>query len=231
MEFRTLHANEIDVRIQSIKNGRNGYYTILLLYKDARCDMNILDETVGIMNWKRSHQVINNNLFCTVSIYNSETKEWVSKEDVGVESYAEKEKGQASDSFKRACFNWGIGRELYTAPFLFINLTNDEVNNYNNKLSTNTKFQVSKIEYENKKITNLEIIDDKGNVRFSTYKKTSQPKKENKEDKKATYIMNYYVNNKEKFGSILKGVLGNRKKVTELSEEEKDNLINVIKSL
>lgn len=113
-KFRTLYANEIECRVATVKpNGIS-----LLLYKDARCDMNILDETVGAMNWQRSHSRDNAN--CTVSIWDEDKCQWVSKEDTGTESNTEKEKGLASDSFKRACFNWGIGRELYTAPFIWI---------------------------------------------------------------------------------------------------------------
>lgn len=111
MEFRELRADEIDVRIQSIKKNSKSVYAIFLLYKDARCDMNILDETVGPSRWKRSHDVINGNLFCNVSIYDEDIHEWITKQDVGTESNTEKEKGQASDSFKRACVNWGIGRD------------------------------------------------------------------------------------------------------------------------
>lgn len=115
-EFRDLTASEIECRVNTVSEKG----CTLLLYKDARCDMKILDETVGRQNWQRSHEVINGNLFCNVSIYDEEKKEWVKKQDVGTETYTEKEKGQASDSFKRACFNWGIGRELYTAPFIWI---------------------------------------------------------------------------------------------------------------
>lgn len=103
-KFRKLRANEIDVRVASV----SAKGVSLLLYKDARCDMNILDETVGAMNWQREHQLIGERLYCTVSIYNENSGIWISKQDVGTESYAEKEKGQASDSFKRACFNWGL---------------------------------------------------------------------------------------------------------------------------
>ena len=117
MEFRLLRADEIDARISQCSEKGVG----LLLYKDARCDMNILDETVGAENWQRNHELINGNLFCNVGIYIKERNEWVWKQDVGVESYTEKEKGQASDAFKRACFNWGLGRELYTAPFIWFN--------------------------------------------------------------------------------------------------------------
>lgn len=116
LKFRDLTAEEIECRVSMVSEKGCS----LLLYKDARCDMKILDETVKPMGWKRSHELINGNLFCNVSIFDEDKKEWVTKQDVGTESYTEKEKGQASDSFKRACFNWGIGRELYTAPFIWI---------------------------------------------------------------------------------------------------------------
>lgn len=112
-KFRALEANEIDCRVSTCSEKG----VSLLLYKDARCDMRILDEAVGPECWQRSHEVINGNLFCNVGI--KVDGEWIWKQDVGTESYTEKEKGQASDSFKRACFNWGIGRELYTAPYKF----------------------------------------------------------------------------------------------------------------
>lgn len=112
--FRDLRADEIECRVAQAK--QNG--VALLLYKDARCDQNILDETVGAMNWQRFHGRDNAN--CTVTIWDKEKGQWIGKEDTGTESNTEKEKGLASDSFKRACFNWGIGRELYTAPFIWI---------------------------------------------------------------------------------------------------------------
>ena len=116
MKFRDLNKDEIECRVATV----NEKGCSLLLYKDARCDMNILDETLGVTGWRRSHEIIGGNLFCTVEVYDDQKKEWIYKQDVGVESYTEKEKGQASDSFKRACFNLGIGRELYTAPFIWI---------------------------------------------------------------------------------------------------------------
>ena len=112
--FRPLRADEVEVRLsRCTKKG-----AFFLLYKDARCDMNILDETVGPMRWKREHARDNAN--CVVSIYDEGTGQWVSKEDTGTESNTEAEKGLASDSFKRACVNWGIGRELYTKINIFI---------------------------------------------------------------------------------------------------------------
>lgn len=165
LKFRTLFADEIDCRVGT----DNGSGVSLLLYKDARVDMRLLDEVVGAFNWKREHTLINNNLFCTVSIYNEETKEWISKQDVGTESNTEKEKGQASDAFKRACFNWGIGRELYTSPFIWINLNNDEWRlDRMGKKRPDVSFKVKEIEYQDGKITKLVIVDRKGDIRFST---------------------------------------------------------------
>lgn len=156
-EIRKLRADEIECRIGQIKE--NGLS--LLLYKDARCDMNILDETFGSMNWKREHTRDNRN--CIVSVYDEDKKEWVSKEDTGTESNTEAEKGLASDSFKRACVNWGIGRELYTAPFIWINADNIEIKNYGGKLRCNDKFVVEKITYkENGDIDGLSIKTTKG---------------------------------------------------------------------
>lgn len=143
LSFRTLGASEIEARIAQIKE--NGL--TLLLYKDARCDMNILDEVVGPMGWKREHNMIGDRLYCTVSIQ-GDNGEWVSKQDVGTESYTEKEKGQASDSFKRACFNWGIGRELYTAPFIWVSSKDCSITKNGNSFKCFDKFKVKSISYD-----------------------------------------------------------------------------------
>lgn len=147
--FRTLRADEIDCRISQVKKDGSGLS--LLLYKDARCDQNILDEVVGPFRWKREHTRDNRN--CIVSIWSDELKQWVSKEDTGTESNTEKEKGLASDSFKRACFNWGIGRELYTAPFIWIK--KGDFNFKDGKCYD--RFTVRGIGYTNGVITGLEI--------------------------------------------------------------------------
>lgn len=120
---RPLEISDVDFRVQSINNG--GYATILA-YKDARVDMNRLDDVVGPLGWQRDYKLIDGKLFCGVGVYNSDTSEWVWKWDVGTESNTEKEKGQASDAFKRACFNLGIGRELYSYPVISIKLKTDE---------------------------------------------------------------------------------------------------------
>lgn len=164
--FRPLTSEEIDCRVSMCRE--NG--VSLLLYKDARVDQNILDETFGIFGWQRSHQLIDGNLYCTVSIRNPETGEWVHKQDVGKESNAEKEKGQASDSFKRACFNLGIGRELYTAPFIWIpkelvTIKKDD----KGKNTTYDKFSVRSITIEGGKIVQLEIQNDTRKCVVYTY--------------------------------------------------------------
>lgn len=163
IKFRDLTANEIDVRIGQIS--KTGTGISLLLYKDARCDMAILDETVGAENWEREHYECKGNLFCKVGINTNFDKDgslpnWVYKSDCGTESNTEKEKGEASDSFKRACVNWGIGRELYTAPFTWINPTDDK-GQENYKLTKdgkcNNRFVVEKIVITDKRITALAI--------------------------------------------------------------------------
>lgn len=164
--FRPLTKDEIDCRVATCKE--NG--VSLLLYKDARVDQNILDETFGIFGWQRSHQLIDGNLYCTVSVRNPETGEWVHKQDVGKESNAEKEKGQASDSFKRACFNLGIGRELYTAPFIWIPKELVTIKKDNKgKDTTNDRFSVSSITIEGGKIVQLEIKSDTRKCVVYTY--------------------------------------------------------------
>ena len=150
--FRALRADEIECRVgRSMEKGVS-----LLLYKDARCDQNILDETVGPMNWQRSHERDNAN--CIVSLWDNEKQQWISKEDTGTESYTEKEKGLASDSFKRACFNWGIGRELYTAPFIWIKAEDcKKLTQDGGRWVCKDDFVVSNIEIQNKRILSIAI--------------------------------------------------------------------------
>lgn len=156
LEFRKLRADEIECRVGIAK--QNG--CSLLLYKDARCDMNVLDETVGAFNWKREHSRENAN--CTVSIWDSAKKQWITKEDTGTESNTEKEKGLASDSFKRACFNWGIGRELYTAPFIWIPSSKYDNQTRGDKFYPQADFQVTKISYDDKgNINGLKIVNNR----------------------------------------------------------------------
>ena len=150
---RDLKASEIDVRVQSQKQSG----VILLLYKNARVDMDILDEEYGKFGWQRKHEFKDGRLYCTVSVWDKEKAQWISREDVGTESNTEAEKGQASDSFKRACVNFGSGRELYTSPFIWV-----KVSDYNadDKGKCKDAFSVSDIIIENKVIVGLEIKND-----------------------------------------------------------------------
>ena len=170
IEFRDLRADEIEVRVSTV----NAKGCTLLLYKDARCDMNILDETVGACDWQREH--LRDNANCKVSIWDEEKQQWIAKEDTGTESFTEKEKGLASDSFKRACFNWGIGRELYTAPFIWVAAKQEKmsggyctVEQKNGKYTTHDRFKVVEIKIENKKITGLAIMHEKSGAICFTY--------------------------------------------------------------
>lgn len=190
MKFRDLKADEIDIRVQSVKTDKDGNPkgVILLLYKNARCDMNILDETVGAENWQREHYECKGNLFCRVGIKCGDTYVW--KSDCGSESNTEAEKGEASDSFKRACFNWGIGRELYTSPFIWIpaNLCKKLVPNGKDKygkptFACNDKFGIAKITITDKRITEFAIYTETPtNICFTfgqaqaAPKRTAQPK-------------------------------------------------------
>nr|DAQ44536.1 MAG TPA: Rad52/22 family double-strand break repair protein [Caudoviricetes sp.] len=196
LNFRNLKASEIDVKPQTVKD--NGFS--LLLYKNARVDMDVLDETVGPMNWQRKHSRENAN--CIVSIYDEDKKIWVEKEDTGTESFTEKEKGLASDSFKRACFNWGIGRELYTSPFIWISDSKYIKKNKEGKLTLTDKFSVKEITVLDKVITELEIIDSKGVVVFSTNLKTKSKKSNQAEFKKAIDMINALADTEEKSNKI-----------------------------
>lgn len=167
---KPLEIKDIDFRIQSINKG---WYATILAYKDARVDMNRLDDVVWAWLWKREH--FDNNTRCKVSIYNTDIKEWVSKEDVWTKSNTEAEKGLASDSFKRACFNWGIWRELYDYPVMQIKLNSDEfeLKEYNWKTSAkstwNFKLKEWKwtSEFSEWNLISLVARDNKWKVRFS----------------------------------------------------------------
>lgn len=174
MKFRTLTADDIEVRVQSAKE--NGI--VLLLYKNARVDMNILDETVGAENWQREHYECKGNLFCRVGIKCD--GEWIWKSDCGIESNQDAQKGEASDSFKRACFNWGIGRtELYSSPFIWIpaDQCNIKPGTVNGKTiyKCYDKFSIEKIVFgEDKRPTGIAIINDTTKKRCFVWKKENK---------------------------------------------------------
>lgn len=176
--IRLLRADEIECRVSTV----NEKGVSILLYKDARVDQKILDETFGPFGWQRTHQCIEGNLYCTVAVLDKETGTWVSKQDVGSTGFAEKEKSQASDSFKRACFNWGIGRELYTAPFIFIPADKISLKKNGDKYYCNSHFTVSSIDYNSgREITALQIVDGKGSTVYELKAKVVKSTEEKKE--------------------------------------------------
>lgn len=168
VSMRLLKAEEIECRVGTV----NERGVSLLLFKDARVDQKLLDETFTPMGWKRLHQEIGGNLYCTVSVWDEEKGQWIDKQDVGTMAREEKEKSQASDSFKRACFNWGIGRELYTAPFIWIpadrvRISVKDTGNGGKKYYIHEQFKVASIDYnKNREICTLSIEDSNRHIVF-----------------------------------------------------------------
>ena len=170
--FRSLNADEVDVRIAEAKDGRKA---TLLLYQDARCAMNILDSTLGPTAWQREYYEAAGLLFCKIGIYDSESHQWLWKSDTGSKSNIEEEKGLASDAFKRAAVAWGIGRELYTAPRISIDLTEKDL--FNGRVCQS--FHVGTMEVIDGVITSLTILDKWNKVRFAySTEKAESPKQE-----------------------------------------------------
>lgn len=168
--MRTLRPNEIDVKVKQVnKNG-----CLLLLYKTARVDMQLLDEEYGPMGWQCDYKTINNVLYCGIGILHEGN--WIWKWDCGIESRADGEgnekKGEASDAFKRAAVRWGIGRELYTAPFIWAKLPTEQDKNGVWKLVDRfAKFNVEAIDYDQQgNIIGLMIIDNNGKVVYRGHK-------------------------------------------------------------
>ena len=164
-KFRLLNENDIECKVKKVT--ANG--AVLLLYKTARTDMDILDETVGPENWTCDYREVKNNLYCRIGIRFPD--DWVYKEDCGIESREDGEgnekKGEASDAFKRAGFKWGIGRELYTAPFIFVPADKMNVKGENNKYKTFDTFRVERIAYDdNRRVCGLAIINNATGRRF-----------------------------------------------------------------
>jgi len=182
--YRLLKESEIDVRVGTV--GAKG--VTLLLYKDARVDMNILDETHGSECWQRNHREIKGNMYAGIGVWNDKISQWVWKWDCGTESMTEKEKGEASDSFKRACVNQGIGRELYTSPFIFVACETEQKDGRKYTLKNPFEFSYCRVENisynEDREISALTIVNKQGRIIFST---TERPitKADKKADNKA----------------------------------------------
>lgn len=235
-KFRSLRADEVDVRVAQCK--KTGVQ--LLLYKDARCDMAVLDETVGAMNWQRRHGRDNAN--CIVSIWDNDKGQWIEKEDTGTESNTEAAKGLASDSFKRACTCWGIGRELYTSPFIWIkagDVTLKE-NSFNGKTAykTTDQFHVEDMQVQDGKIIALHIVNDVTGKRVFTWKAplpNAKPANNANKDARnqawSALAAALGKSNKEMsacVNSLIGANLAPAKALTEYTDEEYNALLNAI---
>jgi len=216
-----LEIQEIDFRVQSINKG--GYATILA-YKDARVDMNRLDDVYGVEGWQKNYDLINGNLFCSVGIWSDKLNQWVWKQDVGTESAAEKEKGQASDAFKRACFNLGIGRELYDYPVISIQLIKDvewKIENDRPKQLFGLKLKdwVWQSEFKNDKLIFLSVYDNNNKLRFQF----GEAPKNKQQLSNELLISN--AENLESLGKIFKSFdLQEQKRLTKFTTERKTEL-------
>ena len=167
-EIPLLRACDVELRAAQTRKNSYGAYITLLVYKDARVDMRILDKVFGPLNWQRHHKEINGRLYCTISVWDDEHARWIEKEDVGTESNTEAVKGESSDSFKRAGFCWGIGRELYDAPNISFKLMDDEYTEKQGKIACYAKFRVAEMEYDRERgeFIKFTVVDKNGNVRF-----------------------------------------------------------------
>ena len=167
VENTLLQANEISCRVQQISEKGLS----LLLYVTSRDGQKRLDEKYGSLGWQDRYEVIDGDLYCIISAWDDDKKMWISKEDVGTASYTAKEKGRASDAFKRACVKHGIGRELYTAPFIWIPASNCKITvDKNGKATTRDKFFVNLITYtSDQKIDELEIVNQDMSIVFKQY--------------------------------------------------------------
>ena len=180
-KIRALKADEIECRVSNISDKG----VTLLLYKNARVDQAILDETFGVYGWQRSHRLVGDDLYCTVSIWDEEKRIWIAKEDVGTEGDYEKVKGLASDAFKRACVNIGIGRELYSAPFIFIPASVVQIGEKNGKRVVRDRFTVQSITVSEKKvITSLTVANQNGTEVFSYKERKQKPPSKTEEPQK-----------------------------------------------
>lgn len=170
-KMRKLQPREIEVKVAQADKV-NGKWCRVLLHKDARVDQNVLDETFGSMNWKSEFEMVGSSVYCTISVWDKEKGEWISKEDVGTsESNFEPEKSAASTAFKRAAVQFGIGRELYNAPTVFIDLYQGEC--VNGKVKPHFYVEDYTLDSDGE-FTSLEIVDERGQLRWHmpVYSKT-----------------------------------------------------------
>ena len=226
--IRLLRADEIEVKIKQVSE--KGAFA--LLYKTARTDMSILDETFLPYNWTNDYKEIKGNLYCGIGVYRADINEWVWRWDCGIESREDdgnEKKGEASDAFKRAGTRWGIGRELYTAPIIFLHVPTKEVQSkgksayvLENKYS---RFDVKSIEYDDqRRICKLEIVDDKGELVFVYPRKSgntaAKAAKSDKETGEAKNTPKSYADALKAAMEMEISIKGVNHKIGEMSQEQ-----------
>ena len=167
IKFPLLTREDIELRIGQMS--KDGAKASLLLYQDARCGMKYLDQVVGAGKWQKKYYEVRGLVICSLGIYDDETQQWVWKDDTGTAGSIEEEKSIISDSFKRCCVCWGLARELYTSPTIWVDIK-----------SKYDKFFVSYISYnEDREIDKLEIVNEKNEVVFTYPKYLNKPKVSN----------------------------------------------------
>ena len=203
--FRDLRPDEIEVRVGNTIKDKQGNPTgfQLMLYKTARVDTTILDETFGIFGWKNNYYQVKNTMICSVSIWDEEKHEWVNKDNGGDDDFTmEQVKAECSDSMKRCCFNLGIGKKLYSASKIYM-VVNINENNDPKK----SRYQVDEIEYDDTSITKLVISNKKTKEVVITYpkyqntsKSTEKPTKKGSVEDITKGLGDTFVNDDDEIG-------------------------------
>lgn len=221
-KFRLLKADEIECRIAQVKS--NGI--ALLLYKTARTDANLLDETVEEFNWQNDFKLIDGVLYGGIGIRQGEYDGyWVWKWDAGTESNTEAEKGRASDAFKRAGFKWGIGRELYSAPFIWIG--SDKCSIKDGKCFD--KFEVTSIGYDNNSdISELVIVNSKSRVEVFRWTSNDKPKESFNGEDKISAVKVKSLTKTCKDDGIPIGFILQKCKIEKLADMREEQFTNVV---
>ena len=166
IKFPLLTKDDIELRIGQMS--KDNTKASLLLYQDARCGMKYLDQVVGANKWQKKYYEVRGLVICSLGIYDDELKQWLWKDDTGTAGSIEEEKSIVSDSFKRCCVCWGLARELYTSPTIWVKVE-----------SKYDKFYVRSITYnENREIKSLVIENEKHEVVYS-YPKGANVSKNN----------------------------------------------------
>ena len=190
IKCRDLLASEIECRVGNTKKekvfdqklGKEIERVVgfsLLLYKTARADMTLLDETYGANNWQCEYYQVKNTMICAISIWDEEKQQWIKKCDGGDDNFTtEQVKGECSDAFKRAGFRvLPSTRKLYNSPFIWLQTKDGH--------SPFDRFEVKEIGYDETSVIKLVIVNEKTKQVVYSYGSTDKvsnnaPRNENK---------------------------------------------------